>query len=112
MFARLAPPRHPDAGPEGGAHALAKTWLAETAELTREALAFARRTLAITGQSGLDTLLAALGQPLSGLVSARRSLAPPIERLGAARPAPHARRRAPARPPPTQGRGSLPISWC
>ena len=69
LFARLKPPRHPDAGPEGGADALARAWLSQTQEVTQEAFAFARRTQGGEGQGGFDALWLALGQELRGLFS-------------------------------------------
>lgn len=65
LFARLGSvPRHPDAGPEGGAAPQAQSWLAASEELTREAIAFAQRALGSEGQGGLDHLWCALGLEL------------------------------------------------
>lgn len=67
LFAEIAPPRHPDAGPEGGVQDRAASFLAETQELTREALGVAARFVGARGDTGSDHLWVALGQPFHGL---------------------------------------------
>ena len=67
LLRQLAPARHADAGPEGGARPAAEHWLAQTEPLTREATAFTQRTLGVEGRNGLDLLWGALGQDFQGL---------------------------------------------
>jgi hypothetical protein len=66
-LARLAPERHPDAGPAGGSAQLAERWLGLTEDLAREAFAAARRLFSVEGEGGLDNLWAVTGQALGGL---------------------------------------------
>lgn len=85
LFAEIGATRHPDAGPEGGADEAARAWLADSAELSREALAFSQRALAAEGHAGLDHLWVALGLPFQGLFpreSRFRRLAAEWEPLG------------------------------
>jgi len=103
LFAELAPTRHPDAGPEGGGVDVARSWLDQTEELTREALAFARRSLSGEVETGFDGLWLALGQPMRGLFSrdARsRRLASEWEPLGLRRMLSARARSAPDHPGP------------
>lgn len=105
-LAHLRAPRHPDAGPEGGSQPLARAWLADTEELTREALAFARRTLHAEGQGGFDALWVALGQPFAGLFprdGRLRRLAADWEPLGLRRLLASRARAAPEHPGPLVG---------
>jgi hypothetical protein len=69
LLSTLSAPRHADAGPEGGGLDKAEAFLTDTAELTREALAYAKRALAVEGATGEDHLWIALGQPFFGLFS-------------------------------------------
>lgn len=85
LFTQIKPPRHPDAGPEGGGLDIATRWLEDTDELTREALAFTARSLQGEVETGFDALWLSLGQALRGLVSRdgrSRRLASEWEPLG------------------------------
>lgn len=66
-LAKLAPQRHPDAGPEGGVASVAEQFLSDSADLAAEAFATARATARCDRESGLDTLWACLGIPMRGL---------------------------------------------
>lgn len=67
LLSALSAPRHDDAGPEGGGLDKAEAFLTDSAELTREALAYAKRALSVEGSTGEDHLWIALGQPFFGL---------------------------------------------
>jgi hypothetical protein len=85
LFGRLGTARHADAGPEGGGREAAQRWLDQSAELTREALGFAQKSLGHEGSGGLDHLWLALGQEFRGLFTREgrlRRLAGEWEPLG------------------------------
>lgn len=67
VLAKLAPARHPDAGPEGGVAQVAEQWLRDSADLASEAFHAARASARCERESGLDTLWACLGTPMCGL---------------------------------------------
>lgn len=103
LLVQLSGKRHPDAGPEGGASAMASEWLTQTDALGQEAFAFARRALAADGQGGFDALWLSLGQDLRGLFSSEgrlRRLALEWEPLGLRRMLSARARAAPAHPGP------------
>jgi hypothetical protein len=100
-LARLAPERHPDAGPQGGSAPLAERWLALTQDLSVEAFASARRLFQVEAQGGLDNLWAVLGQELGGLFSPAgrfRRLAAELAPLGLRSELARAGRLAPPHP--------------
>jgi hypothetical protein len=103
LFSELSPARHEDAGPEGGGLDVARAWLEQTDDLTREALAFARRALSGEVETGFDGLWLALGQPMRGLFSRdgrSRRLASEWEPLGLRRLLSARARSAPDHPGP------------
>jgi hypothetical protein len=103
LLADLSPPRHPDAGPEGGSSALARDWLERTEDVAQEALMVARRTLRLEAQTGFDALWLSLGQDFAGLFSRdgrMRRLASDWEPLGLRRLLSARARAAPAHPGP------------
>ncbi|HEX5656910.1 MAG TPA: hypothetical protein VFX59_06930 [Polyangiales bacterium] len=81
---KLQPARHADAGPEDGRERASK-FLDATAEVTREAIAYAERAQHQQVETGLDALWVALGQDMRGLVPREgrlRRLAAEWEPLG------------------------------
>ena len=103
LFTKLQPPRHPDAGPASGASTLAESWLAQTHELTREAIAHARIP---SGPTGFEVLWHALGQEMHGLFAREgrlRRLALEWEPLGLRRLLSARARAAVAHPGPLVG---------
>jgi hypothetical protein len=102
-LSRLAPERHPDAGPQGGSAPLAERWLALTQELSDEAFAAARRLFQVEAQGGLDNLWAVAGQELAGLFPPAgrfRRLAAELVPLGLRTELARAGRLAPPHPGP------------
>jgi hypothetical protein len=98
-LASLAGPRHPDAGPEGGVAKAAEAWLGASDDLAGEAFQFVREASGAEGAGALDTLWAALGSALAGLVSPPgryRRLAAELEPLGLRRLLTSAARLGPA----------------
>jgi hypothetical protein len=99
MLSRLAAPRHPDAGPEGGVAQAAEAWLAASDDIAGEAFQFVREAAHAEGEGALDTLWSAAGSALAGLVPAPgryRRLAAELEPLGLRRVLTSAARLGPA----------------
>ncbi|MDB4987325.1 MAG: Chromosome partition protein smc [Myxococcaceae bacterium] len=113
LFTRLKPPRHKDAGPEGGSAALAEEWLTQTEAVAQEAFAFARRALGTDGQGGLDALWVSLGLDMRGLFSGEgqlRRLAIEWEPLGLRRMLTARARAAPTHPGPFSAAHVVPVA--
>jgi hypothetical protein len=70
LTSRLTLARHPDAGPEGGSAALATSFLAQSADLMREALDVAAREQALESEAGAQALWAVLAHRFSGMFAA------------------------------------------
>lgn len=102
-LARLSAQRHPDAGPEKGGTELAEQWLTITKDVASEAFSRARSAARSQGESGLDTLWAALGTPMRGLFRPEgryRRLADELSPLGLRRQLVLGARLAPPHPGP------------
>jgi hypothetical protein len=70
LTSTLTLPRHPDAGPEGGSAALATSFLAQSADLMREALDVAARQEALESDAGAHALWAVLAHRFTGMFGA------------------------------------------
>ncbi len=78
LLRRLAAPRHADAGPEGGATALAQTFLRDTQDLMREAVSYCCSRSRVDSEDGTEALWA-MHAPRYGSIFGRENR---MRRLG------------------------------